>query len=216
MDVQAIAEQARDDFDLGEFLDGGPKPTPKKVRVFTDRQAGEELGGVEPYEVRDRVTGIPKQKYRRWGIMGKIFDLRREDEEGNAEKIAELENEAKAIGARLEESALVFELRPLPPVVKKDAKRAAKAHLGIHEKVTENHPRVEEYDDEYAVQILHRMTVNLTTVRDGKTRPGISLENARALKGRLDEYEWLKIDQKMNEVLWSRTIAEDAVSDADF
>lgn len=215
-EAQQIAQQARDEFDLGAMLRGRSRRS-KTVRVYTDEAAGERLGGIQVETVTDQF-GLESQVPRAWGIVKEIIDLSatKEDEKKNAKAIKALKEEAAVIQARLEESALDIELQSLPPIIKDDAVRAARKELGINEKVTHNHSRYEEYAAEYDAQILQRTAVSVTEVATGAVNRGISIETARSIKGLLPEYEWAKIYEAHVELLWQNAISAKAVEDPDF
>jgi hypothetical protein len=58
--------------------------------------------------------------------------------------------------------------------------------------------------------------VSIFDAEDDQLRKGITVENARALKELLPEWEYAKISRALNELLWQNSIAEKAVEDADF
>ncbi|MDF2506260.1 MAG: hypothetical protein K0Q52_119 [Microbacterium sp.] len=215
-EIQQIADNARDSFDLGTRLRGRSKRT-KKVRVFTDEVTGERLGGHEMVEEINHL-GLRMTKPRVWGLMGDIIKLQAtpKSAEENAEQIAEMKKEVGALARTLEESALDIELRAIPRVVKKDAHRAAREALGISEKISPDHARYDDYVDEHDAQILVRTVVSIFDAEDDQLRKGITVENARALKELLPEWEYAKISRALNELLWQNSIAEKAVEDADF
>lgn len=215
-DAQQIAQQARDEFDLGAELQGRSRRT-RTVRVYTDEEAGDQLGGIELVTVVDQF-GLESQKPRAWGIVKKIADLSadEETEKKNAKAIKALKEEAKVLQARLEDSALEIELHSIPKIIKDDATRAARKALGVNEKINENHPRYDEFTDEYDAQILQRTTESVTKVSTGAVNRGITIETARTLKGMLPEFEWKKIFEAQVELLWQNAISTQAVQDSDF
>ena len=214
-EIEQAVQEARDDFDLGATLTGAEKLT-RTVRVFTDKEAGAELGGVEHWT--DTSLGFPRPQVRHWGIAGKIIELSATDEskEENAAEIAELRARVVELSARLEATAITLELRSFPPIVKKISRKAAKKELGITGKVGPDHALWEEYVDEEDAQLLHHAVKKWVRAEDGVVRGELSLQNARALKGRLEEYEYAKIVEKLNELLFTRQIAQNATEDADF
>lgn len=218
--IQSIAEEAREDFDLGEYLSDEGATIDDTVTVYTNKKAGRELGGVEQVRVYDELTGLPRPDFRTWGVMGQIFELKRERDGDvtHADKIAELKLEAERISEKLEASAIELTLHSIPPIIKKDAKRAARKHLAINGKTPDSpdHPQFEEYEDEHDSQILQRSVVSIKTLRDGKVRKGLSIENARKLKEQIDEREYLKIKEKLIEISYRRQIGEHSVQNPDF
>ncbi|MEV5068952.1 hypothetical protein MRBLMI12_000509 [Microbacterium sp. LMI12-1-1.1] len=214
-EIEEIITVARDDFDLGATLRGKGAMT-RSVRVFTDKETGAELGGSEVFE--DTSLGFPRPQVRNWGVTGQIVELSRtpELEEQNADEIAKLKKKVVKLAEKLESTSIELTLRSLPPIIKKDAKRAAKEALKINGKLTADHPRFEEFVDEEDAQLLHRAVVTWVRAEDDIERKGMSIENARALKAHLEEFEYGKIQAKLAELLWTRQISDKAVEDADF
>ena len=213
-DIAALINDVREEFDLGEVLRGAPIRT-KKVRVFTDSVTGERLGGQEVVLVPGDF-GVPRKELRTWGIVKDIADLSKtkEDEKKNAKQIATLKQEARGLAEKLDETALVIELQSIPPVIKKDARRAAKVHLGIRGKVSE--AQEQEFIEELDAQILSRCAVSVYSVAQDKTNKGLSVERARELRNLLLETEYLRIDNAINELIYQSVIAQKVVEDPDF
>ncbi|MDF2698229.1 MAG: hypothetical protein K0S65_6612 [Labilithrix sp.] len=186
------------------------------VRVFTDKPTGAKLGGVETWE--DLSAGYPRAKVRTWGLSGKILELQAtpELEKENAEEIARLKQEVVDLAKKLEETQITLNLHSIPPEIKKGAKRAAREELGIRGKLNSEDPRFEDFIDEWDAQLLVRSVSTWVRAEDGHERNGISIENARSLKKYLEETEYAKISEKLNELLWTRQISQKAVEDADF
>jgi hypothetical protein len=211
IDVQAIADQAREEFDLGAELRGRSRRT-KTVRVYMDEVAGERLGGAE---LRDAVSefGMPTKEMHYWGIVGERMKL---DDKKDAAQIKALNEEAAALQKTLDDSALDIELTSVPKLVKDDANRAARAALGIRERVTESHPRVDEFIDENDAQLLQRCVASITKVGTGAKNKGLSIESARNLREMLPEWEWQKINEALKSLLYEKVIASAAVENPDF
>ena len=214
--AQEIAESARDGFDLKAKLQGRGMRT-KTQTIYTDEITGERLGGVEMREEINRL-GMPMKVPHSWGIMGEIVELSRTEEleKKNADRIAALKEEVKTLARELERTAMDFELRAVPKAVKRDTHRAARDALGIKEKVTENHPRYDEYVEEREAQIMQRVIVSIHDRESDSTKRRITIDDARAMSGYLPDWEYAKLSAAVNELLWENTISEQAVEDADF
>lgn len=215
-EIQQVVNEARDEFDLGAHLTKKPART-KSIRIFTDEEIGEELGGAEFYETRNDL-GLVQKRVRTWGVAGQIVELKRtpEEEIANAEEIDRLTERVRELSEELDASAIDFVLRAVPPKIKRDAGRRAKAELGIHDKMTENHPRFDEYLAEEDSQLLS-IVVQSWTLRDQeRTIEGMTPQQARDARGFLPETEYQRLQVAVSELNWRRTIAERAVEDADF
>lgn len=215
-EIQAIVDDAQDNFDLGARLRSRSVRT-KNVRVYTDEVTGDKLGGAEIIEELN-ADGIRVRKPRSWGLTAELIALKalKEPSEEQVEQIAQLELEIKGLAKKLESTAIDFTLRAIPKVIKKDAKRAAREHLGIKGKLSIEDPRFEDFLDEEDAQLFHRVVASFTDHEDGRTRRGISLENARALKAYLPEGEYSRLITALRELLWQNAIAEKVTEDADF
>lgn len=215
-EIQQIIDSSREEFDLDAVVRGRSVRT-KKQKVFTDEVTGEQLGGHEIITTRNAL-GVEAREIRSWGLYKQILDLSgsAEAEKKNAKQIKALKEEVKVLAEKLDETSLVFELQSIPPLIKKDARRAARKALNINGKLTDGDPRFEDYLDEHDAQVLTRVVVSVTQTSTGKTNKGISIERARTLKSHLPETEWHKLERAINELLWQGVIAEKAVEDADF
>lgn len=221
-EIDAIVNDARESFDLGDFLRGRSVRT-KTVRVFTDEVTAEERGGYEQYE-ETLSSGLTVPRVRSWGLVASLADVQEQLEKLDSKttkqarelkaKAATIEAEIEALTAKLIESSLVLELKSVPKVIKKDAYRAAKQTLGIHGKVREE--RISEVLEEQSAQMLVRTVVSITRELDGAVNKGVTIEGARSLIDQLPDSEWDKIDETLKKLLVERTIADQVVADADF
>jgi hypothetical protein len=215
-DIQAIVDDAQDNFDLGARLRGTSVRT-KEVRVYTDEVTGEKLGGAEIVE-EFNADGIRMRKPRSWGLTAELIALKavKEPSKEELERIETLKLEIKGLAEKLEASSIDFKLRAIPKVIKKDAKRAAREHLGIKGKLSVEDPRFEDFLDEEDAQLFHRTVVSFHDHQDGRTRRGITVENARALKAYLPDSEYSRLAGGLRELLYQNAIADKVTEDADF
>jgi hypothetical protein len=211
--VNEAATEARGTFDLKARLTGGTKRT-DSIRVFTDEETGEELGGQEVDGFIDTPVGrMPR--IRRWGIAQELVELEQDNEgDKNANAIAQLKERARELAKKLDESALVIDLQAVPPVIKKDARRAAKAHLSIHGKIPE--AREDEYIEEYQNQLTQRSLVAITDVQSGGVIRNPSIENARDLRDLLPDSEYGRLADAVSKLQFQKVIGDQATAHADF
>lgn len=220
-DIQQIADDARETFDLGDFLRGRSQRT-RSVRVFTDEVIAEQRGGVEP-ATRILSNGMEVPDIRSWGKVGELAEIQgaydalesKSTKEARAMKarITEVTDEIRVLTEALLKTALDIELHSVPPEIVKDAKRAAKKHLGIKSKGY-------DFDDddqfeEYYAQLFSRTISSITKHGTSSTTPH-SVENTRILKGYLPTSEYNKLISQLNELLFQSSIATAAVEEPDF
>lgn len=217
-----IEEQVKEEFDLAAFLRGRPLRT-KTVTAFTDENLGEELGGAQTEEyVGD--YGVRQTRLRTWGVMGKIAELlagESKDEPAvekakRTKQINALKKEAVTLRGKLEETALVIELHSIPAKIRDDSYRAAREALGINGKISDDDPRSADLKKETDAQLLVRTVGSVKNNATGQTNKGISIENARAMRGYLPDSEWEKVVQALAELLYETVIAQNALEDLDF
>ncbi len=223
VDIEAIANDARESFDLGDFLRGRSVRT-KTVRVFTDEVTAEERGGFERIYRIVNETRIPD--VRSWGLVKDMAEAQAEYEgvENKSTKagrtlkakIDSIEAEIRALTEKLLETALEIELRAVPDRIKKDAYRAARKALGIRGKNGVTADNAIELEDENAAQILQRTVVSITKYGTDDKNLGVSIEGARDLKGLLPDSEWDKVKEALDELLFRKVIADQVAEDLDF
>lgn len=223
-EIEAVVEEVKGSFDLGGFLKGA-KTRFKTVRVYTDSEAGAELGGTRIDTQYGFITGSS-----RVGLIGETLDLSdrlkalSELEEATEATLEEVQEIAAQIDAnkvridelhkQLDESALDFEIQSLPPVIQKDAGRRAKNALGIKGKVPE--ARQEEYDERRNAEILSLATMRITKVATGERNPGITPEDAQDILDYLPDSEQRRLAAVLEEVALRSGIADKLASSSDF
>lgn len=219
--IQSIANDARESFDLGDFLRGRSVRT-RNVRVFTDEVTAEKRGGFEK-TVETLANGIQLPGVRSWGLVKDLAEAQDQYDklESKNTKVAKelkaridsINDEIRALTATLIETSLEIELKTVPKVIKKDAYRAARKALGIHGSISDD--QAVEFIDEHNAQTLSRTVVSIARP-DGSKNQGISLDSARDLVGLLPDSEWEKIKVALDELLSEKVIGDAAVADQDF
>jgi len=223
--VEEIVTEAREGFDLRARLAGIAKRE-RTVTVYTDEQTGEALGGVQTFYVQGTKL---VDTVRRWGVLGKLDALREEAKELQKldevpdkavadikTRAAGLQEEAKALREKLEESALVFTLRALPELVMKDARRKAYRNLKLKAKDGLTKEQQEDLAEQYIAIALSASVASWTDNTDGKTRHALELDDALALKQFLLPEEWAKLEGALDELQARKTIGDAATADLDF
>ncbi|ALJ19580.1 hypothetical protein [Microbacterium sp. No. 7] len=237
-DAQAIVDEVKSTFDFLSAVQNVPESLEDVkrniVRVYRDRETGRALGGVTTH------TGAAGQEVQeRFGVLGelslkleekKLLEevIRRADElEQEPEslktyedrlavlkkEITALKRKAAPLQKKLDESALDFEVRYLPPAAIKIARREARKHLGI-KKVTDDN--ADEYVDEYNAQVLSLATVSVEEVATGSKNLGLSAEEARAAYDFLPPSEVKRLVEFVDGIVFRADIAQKLSFDADF
>ncbi len=213
LDVQAIATEAQETFDFDNFLNDKITLRERTVTVFLDEVTGEALGGSEETAGAFGLGGST----RRWGVIGKIKDLREQNTEGqHDDEILALTDEAEKLWAKLQESGLTITLRAVPPIILKDTRRRAKAALGIKGKdIPED--RNEEFIDRQQAELLADAYVSSKNAK-GQVLPKekFGADQAAKLRDRMSQFEYSKIDRALGELQYQAAIASSVTSAEDF
>jgi hypothetical protein len=222
--IEKIVNETREEFDLGDFLQGRSVRT-KTVTAYTDEVTAEKRGGFERM-IETLENGVRVPYIRSWGLVKEIGEAKNEydaleskttkDAKALKAKITLLEQEIRDLTQKLLDSALEIELRAVPDKIKKGAYRAAREALGIRGKNGVTEDNAIELQDEHAAQILVRTVVSITKVATGEKNQGVSIEGARKLKGLLPDSEWAKVNTAIDELLFEKVIADQVASDLDF
>lgn len=228
--IEEIVAEIQDDFDIDDLLNGRSH-VDSTIRLYTDEKTGQELGGSE---VDRNQFGLGMK--RRWGVLGELDEkkeiIERAEkaikvmEDGDAKALLEAEVEAEnakvvALGKRagelldrLNRTAIDLEIQSLHPVIIKDCRRRAKAALQIKGKVSED--QSEEYMDQFNVEVLVACVSKYTIVGNGNTRDRITVDQAKNLYEKLPPSEVVKLDAKIDEIVFRSAIAQQVSLDSDF
>lgn len=210
--VDAIAVEAKEDFDLEEDLKGiASSRKPVHVRVYTDEETGLEIGGIE---IERNGLGI-QVDIERWGVLGEIDELESNDVDGSNKKaIATLKKKLPALRERLEQSAIDLTLVKLPPVIRRSSVRLAKAALGIKGKISE--AQKEEFEAQNLAELLALSCTRYFDHARGRRADGVTVKSAIALRDHLPDSEYAKIVTAVSNLQFKAAISEAATESADF
>lgn len=135
--------------------------------------------------------------------------------EGLVAEIEKLEGERDVLVAELTKTALTVNLRAVPPVIQKDARRRARTSLGITEKGIP-----EDRAEELAVsETAHLMSMVIQSIMDnqtGEVNAETSYEDAIDLMGYLPPGQYARLDQKIGELQFMDAISLSIESQEDF
>lgn len=213
--VEAIAEEARSTFNLRDRLSKKRKFRTKELILITDEETAEKLGGTRPKFKYIGDYPIEDGHYS-WGVLGTINELTAANIDGaNDEKIADLEKEAAELRTLLLSTSIEVDLRAIPPILERDARRVAKKALGITGKnIPED--QTEDFEERQATEILVRMVTRLKDHSDGAETTSITIDDADALNDLLPSSEIGRLSRAMGNLRFENVVSDAATEQVDF
>jgi hypothetical protein len=186
------------------------------VTIYLDEPTGRALGGVEQ-KVR-HVAGVQiPDGVRRWGVRGKIDEVKAQDASAERDALLEaLRAEEAVLRAKLDESAITVHLQALPRFIRDEATAAAKSALSLEDGV-EQVP--EDREAEYQTNLSAELTVRMVTSMfdaDGASLPPLSVADVKELDTLLPDSESLRLAKAIAELQYQTAIAENVTENADF
>ena len=220
--TETIAE-AKAGFNLAETLRGRRFRT-GSITVYTDEILGEKHFDLEAElkKVKDSTSslGILLDAAGELGLTAAVVALQPLFDAAllsgvDAAKVAEIEAQLAPIKLELEATSLTFELRAVPPIVVKDARRRAKKALGIVGKnVSED---LEEQFLEYAsAYVLSAMVTGYVSHATGDTIAKLSDSDARDLGDLLPEGEFGRLSAMVNDIQFKTVVGANVTETPDF
>jgi len=188
-DMQAIATEAKEGFDLMARLEERPTRT-MDVPVFTDEVLGEQHAAVS----RDLE-------------VAKLTSPDPEDYSGLAAEVQRLAKEVYATG-------FTVSLRAIPKIVVKKADRETRKALGI--KGTPHPDIIEEFSEQYTARVLRDSISKVTDHKTGAVKTSLTVDEVRAFADFLPTGEYDKIDAAMSNLSLTAQISDAVTADADF
>lgn len=180
-----------------------------QITLYLDEEAGLELGSARDSKNQLGITVGRIQE----GVLGEIDKLDPESE-SYADDLVALEVKRDELIKRLEDSALIFKLRAVPPVIAKSAKRRAKETLNIKGKVGED--RIEDFNESYLAHLLSDTIVSITDASTGAVQGKLSYDEAKMLRDYLPEQQYSRLDLKLAEIQFKDAVDESIASETDF
>ncbi len=225
-------DEAKEEFDLGAYLDGTSQLT-ETVELFTDRVTAKELG-VDEDSVLPGSTLIIGRTRR--GLHGEFADLRERLKEIAAEaekaetdeardvllaEVKELQAKgetlrkqiAKAI-KKLESTAIEIELQSIPEKVLKSVRKKARGRVGA--KGDMNEEQREQFDTELETFLIIASTKRWKHRESGREFDSISYKQVTDLRGSLPRGEFPKLTEAIGILSLKNTVSHSAVSTPDF
>lgn len=229
--IEEIVDDARSNMNLRERLLGITRRE-KTVRVYTDEETGEALGGAEDLLIPG--TTFKSGDRRRWGVLGDLDllneraeqlatqiengEITEDDAAPEIEKIEarmpELRTEARKLLAKLNKTSFAFTLRAVPELIIKDARRQAKHNLEIKGKVPEG--RLDEFNEELYNVLIASAVTSWVDNETGSTHHSLSVEDTRTFRELLPRSEFPKLVEAFDELSAQAHIARSATDDVDF
>lgn len=207
------------------------------ITLYLDELLGLEIGTAE--DVYDQFGNVTER--RRAGIAGDIdalqFSIKNTQEANTAaadsaevlgqeapvpadtsddiERLEVLEKKYDELVAELNKTALVIQMRAVPPVIEKDCRRRARDTVGITAKGVPEDVR-EEYN---LAQVMHLMTVMFQKITDnesGESNDEFTYQDAVDLSDYLPPSQWIRLENKMAEVQYTDAISRNIEQQEDF
>lgn len=194
-------------FDLSERLKNRGLRS-GSIKIYTDEVTGAELGAADDIKNSWGVTTGRRQT----GVLGEIDRLDKESPTYDQD-LARLNTEAARLKAILDETALTFNLRAVPPVIAKDAKRRARASLNIKGKVDDD--RIEEFNESFTAHLLSD-TITSVEDADGNENGKQTYEQCLELLRYLPASEFNRLDGKLSEIQFADAVSAEYIETADF
>lgn len=188
-DIQTIATEAKEGFDLMARLEGRPTRT-KDVPVYTDEVLGEQHATVLRQLQAAKLTS------------------------SNPEDYESLATEERILASRVYATGFTVSLRAVPRIVIKKADRETRKALGI--KGTPHPDVVEEFSEQYTARVLRDSIEKITDHKTKSVKTDLTVDEVRALGDFLPAGEFTKIDTAMNDLSLTAQISDAITADADF
>lgn len=220
-EVEQIATEAKEGFDLEATLNDRAFRT-ASITVFTDEVTGEKLEEVE--QAIAKLVGAPESltllqdAAEKFGLADAAKALRDIHdglaESANPKILKRLEAERDELKKEMGKTALTFELRAVPTLIIKDARRKAKAELGI---VGKGIPEasLEQFEERATAHVLSNVVRQYTNA-SGAVNKGLTSLQAGFLGDTLPEAEFHRLTLKLNEIQFKNVIGESVTASADF
>ena len=224
---ESIKEEERESYDLAERLAGTRNRT-ITVTVYTDEEAGAELGGVE--DVRG-FGGVVIDR-RRWGLLGELEVLQETGKflkglsertpvqdrelERIAGEITRISEEYPKIMARLNATAYTFELQSLNKDEMLKVGKEARLSAGIkgNNKVP---AKLEDKVAKAGTDILLQKSVKRWADHSAKLAfTELTREQAAVFREMLPATEYERLDKAITDLSIQRQIAESITDTPDF
>lgn len=207
-------EQVKADFDLIDRL-RGRRMRSGRITIYTDEPTADELGGA--YDLKNGFGVLEGRE--RWGVLGEIDAIEAEDENkreaGWKTKVNGLKKRAKELRAKLDESAIIFHLEAVPPVIIELEFKAAQKPF--RDKQTKKIPadRSQEATNA-ALNAVYSKIIRKIETPDGGLKTDITVKDTEALRDYLPKQEYQRLQAKIDDIQERAVIDSSVVDDSDF
>lgn len=208
-----------------------------QVTLYLDEEVGPELGWA--HDARTLTGAVIRE---RAGVVGEIDEvlMRRElavmsfEEADNAAEVAgsqaradrsslaEFDKEIEVLEARrlelqekLDESAIVVNLRAVPPVIEEDTHRLARQTLGIEEKGVPA-DREEEFKRSKLAHLMTKVITSIRSVEDDSESEGCDYDTAIYMVENLPTGQFHRLDLAIGRVQYTDAISRSIEGQEDF
>lgn len=207
-DIEQIATEARSGFDLRARLTGRKLRT-GSLTVYTDEVAGELHR--EAVADADRI----KKSVREAFLDPETGEELRAGVPLDEVALADAEQRAAEAVATLDETALTFEWRAVPPIIEAEARRKslAKFTIGTGPVSSADTP---DFKDYFGAFIFAKAVRRFRDHESGNVVETFSLEDAQALQQFLPRTEWERLYGAFGKDQFQQAITHEATDTPDF
>lgn len=213
-EVDTIVAEAKAGFGLRDRIKGRKLRTGKIV-LFTDEEAGAELGSARTLDDKVELSGVVlKEATRvREGVLGEIDALGEHFSGGfHQEEFDRLCERRDELIATLKATSIELHIRAVPTVALEASDRFAVKQVGGK--------RTEENAADYTrAQVGYLLEHAVTYIKDnasGDERASIVYDDALALREYLPRSEYARLDILLGRVQYANAVAESVTDSADF
>ena len=197
-DVEALAEQATENFDLMDYISGRTTVPTDSTVVYLDYETAFEIHRLAVEYEESQKIGAPKS----------IADEGQGDE-SILEKIAQLQD-------RVKDSGLTIHMRALNEPERDVIRKRVNREHAIKKSMTEDEKAAvsERRNDRVALEWIAAAATKIETP-DGKTVSRVETGHIEALRNSLYDSEWAKVEALFDALSFARGLADSAI-DAGF
>lgn len=202
-DIQAIIDEAQDDFDLDARLSGNDRRS-GSTTVYSDSVTGDKHQKAE-----QRVARLEGRQ-----ALSKVEGSEVEWTGNDTKELNAAKKERDELLEKVKLSGLTLDVQWIPPIAADVADRLARKALGIKGLIPED--RGGEFAKVSVAAILSQGVTRVVDHKTGKEHPSLSFGNARALVSYLPTFEFEKINNLLGDLQLRNVISSSVTDDPDF
>lgn len=232
VELEEIAKSAKKGFNLQDRVKNrGLRRA--SITIYLDEELGPKLGWAYDKTISDGLTNRIVRV--REGVIGELDQARVDLEQlkigavaasvtGTASKkkandlaanVAELEAKRDKMVVELTRTAIVLQLRAVPPIIEKNCRRLAKQTLGITGKNVPDE-RAEEFTESNTAHLMSKIVQSVTDSESGEINHEFDYDDAIALIGYLPPGQYARLDEKLGILQFTDAISQSIEAQEDF